>query len=665
MGFCIRLGMASLCICGLSFFTSCESPPLFTSGSDTRDRQVGRSDDDAEVASDGERRITFIHTGDFHGSLHPHPNFRADSNGLLEGGLARVYTVVQNIRRSTAFSFHVHTGDTIAGGPEATFTRGQALVDVVNRFGIDVFTPGNWEFAYGVDRFLYFFGGENPRANWNTVAANAFYTGGEPYNNKVVGENLVQPFRIFTVNGVKLGIFGCTTNRGPTIVSSDITKGVEFSACKGTTINAGTPEEKVIPPEIPYYVDLLRNERNVDLVILLSEAGLAENIWNAERYDGIDIIFSSDMHEETAVPIVVNTPNGGKTLIVEEGEDGNQVGELTVELDNRRISEWKWVAHKIDERIRENEFIADLIEDISEPFLSEDFEPGRFVNPYNGARLMEPLDKVIGYTDIPIERNAFSNAANPALLEGTGHDLIADAFRVMTGAQIGAIRGFRYTNSIAPGPITYGDLYHYIPIGPMVAVAEIRGAQLNGQIENSANSCMDPDVTNWLGGWLFNFSGITFDINPYLTLERSPISAGRAFNLMLDNNSDGIGDVPVSDSDASTYYSYASYFYLNSPDMVNRISIDEEKIAGIKVLAKGNNDELILLSPAEITPENVVGAVEVVARYLKTLPDRRITSENLPFPRIKLVGDLPLPDTTKKFGFPVIEPLYGMDPSKY
>ena len=617
-----------------------------------------------EVSSQNTHHVTFIHTGDFHGDFVPHPNLRADSTGRQEGGLARVYTAISKIRAAHPGAVYVHSGDTISGSAEATFTRGKAIVDVVNAFGVDLFVPGNWEFGFGTDRFLELFGGTRPLTNWNALAANAYYTGAAPFADQVPGTRLLPAYQIKVVDGIKIGFFACTTNRGPTIISSNITEGVAFSSCRGTTLNAGLPTQVVIPAEIPFFVDLLRNKEKVDVVVLISELGLAENLWNAEHQDGIDIIFSSDMHEITRTPINVTTPNGGSTLVVEEGEDGAQVGELTLDLDNGAIARWRWTAHVIDTRVAEDPIIADIIDDVREPFLAgRDFIPGRFVNPYNGSKLMRPIDTVIGRTEIALSRNAFSNEEHPAVIEGTGHDFLADAFRVTTGAQIGAIRGFRYSNTIPPGPITLGDLYHYLPIGPQIAYAEVRGAQLNNQFESAAASCMDPDVTKWLGGWMFNYSGLTFDLDPYGTGDVKPVEAGRVSNIKLDPDGDGVGDTAITDTDEKTYYTYASYFYAADPTMVNRLQIDADKTSTIRVVVRGPRDSISYVTPDKVTPDNVLDAVDIVARYISRLPNKTITAENTPFPRINLTATLP--DTTAIFGFPLIEPGYGMNQDRY
>ena len=83
--------------------------------------------------------ITIIHIGDTHGQIEPAVNVRSDNtNKDLEGGLARMFTLVKKIRKiadeggRTHFTFLV--GDTSHGGVEVTFTRGDGIVGILNKF---------------------------------------------------------------------------------------------------------------------------------------------------------------------------------------------------------------------------------------------------------------------------------------------------------------------------------------------------------------------------------------------------------------------------------------------------------------------------------------------------------------------------------------------------
>ncbi|KPJ93612.1 MAG: hypothetical protein AMJ53_06915 [Gammaproteobacteria bacterium SG8_11] len=771
---------------------------------------AGASEDD-----DGDKvKLTFIHTGDFHGDILPHPNAREDANGKLEGGIARLATVVKKIRKSQKNTIHVHTGDTTSGGPEVLFTQGEAMVKLLDQFGVDVGVPGNWEFSYGIKRYLEFFspnGGDDDflegdaipsfgkpfttERRWGYVSANAYFNGDGTEAGTIsgpVGQLLTKPYRIMEEAGVRMGFIGCTTNRGPQVVSSNITKGISFTNCNGdvkypqnkainwdkadaNTVKANRGEETNpdVPPqqrgdkgfktvsELKKYIAVLRTSKGadvegyfdaktgeplkgegVDLVIVLSEAGIAENLWNAERICGMDIIFSSDMHEETNYPVVANNPCGGKTIITEQPEDAAKVGELTIKVKDGKITKWKWKGHDVDERVKEDREMAKLVKEVVKPFNRKrggTFQAGAFTNPYNGAPLNVAMDDVIGTTEIVLERNRFSHEWEPAALkmpgviEGTGHDLIVDAFREMLNADVGAIRGFRYTITVLPGPITYRDLYHYLSIGAMVAVGEIPSTpendtkkvtnpdgsttivgclpatdpnykdhtknpchrmafpvNLRQEIELSGNSTMNKNVPGWGGGWVWNYSGIKLDFNPY----------GPNFDFFgTTYNTRVTGDCLTNPSNQCVKslqdvqkVSYASYYYDLDYNRINRNQLVTAGNCGgelsrdcvgdkIKIMAKNADDELILVNPKEFadgkgTTVFQVDAVELVARYIagNAIPVKDLNGNTLyvahglkgtvkeaefrkTFPRINLTSALP--DQVIEFGFPIIEPLRG------
>src|SRR5712691_1809037 len=177
------------------------------------------------------RKITLIHMGDIHGHLVAQPNLRSDSSGLPEGGLARLYTKINEIRKTSLNTLLINTGDTIQGSAEALYTCGQAVVDVLNLFhqdfNIDAFAPGNWDFVYGNNRFRELFGGSAPDgpavvcpqspgtpplAPWTALAANAYRTSVPPCGT---GSRILPPYVVKSVGGVKVGILGFTTDRGP------------------------------------------------------------------------------------------------------------------------------------------------------------------------------------------------------------------------------------------------------------------------------------------------------------------------------------------------------------------------------------------------------------------------------------------------------------------
>jgi S-sulfosulfanyl-L-cysteine sulfohydrolase len=575
---------------------------------------------------DDRAEVTLMHMGDVHGHLIPRPDVRGElSSGVRRqlGGLARMYTVVRQIRAERPNALLINTGDTIQGSAEALFTRGEALVNVLNHFEIDAFAPGNWEFVYGVDRFVELFVGPAALAPWNAIAANASYSTAEqdpssPYAGRA-GQRLLPPYVVKQVGAVRVGVLGLTTDRGPQIVGRNVTKGISF-----------LPNNEQLLAEVERQVSQLREVEKVQLLVLASEMGLANNLRIVERVKGIDVVLSSDMHEETVEPVVVTGADGRTTVLVEEGQDGTQLGRLDITVGNGKMLSWRWKRHVIDDRIPDDPHVAGLVESARRSFVSgPGFSTHR--NPFNGAVLKRPIDTVIGRTAVPLLREHFAANALPGLIGGTSHYFLADAFQRGTSADVGAIRGFRYGTQVRVGPVSYEDLFHFIPIGPQIAVARITGQQLKAQIENSADGSMNPDVSKWTGGWMFNFSDtLRMTVNPYA-------GSGQRVSDVV------IGGKPLQ---ADATYRYASYWYATDPCAVNTIPI-----AGC-TLSDGKPTNIEIVRDADGSP---LDGAEFVARHIEGLPNRTI---NVSVDRTRLLSPLP----RYRYGFAEVQPLRGARP---
>jgi sulfur-oxidizing protein SoxB len=564
----------------------------------------------ASIAAAGSGEVTLIHMGDLHGHLIPRPGFREGESGQMLGGLSRMYTRIQEIRAREKNTLLVNGGDTVQGSAEVLFTRGQAIVDVLNRFKIDAFNPGNWDYVYGSRRFVELFAGKAPKANWNAIAANLYYVtvDAEPqtFFPASAGQRVLPPYIIRQFGDLKVGILGLTTDRGLPAVGRTVTRGLAFSRGE---------------PELGELIPILRNVEKVDLLVVASELGLANNVRLAERYPGINVILSSDMHEETRQPVVTQTG----TVVVEEGQDGTMLGELNLEIRNGRLESWHWTAHTISDAIPEDSAIADAVKQVRKSFVSgPDFV--EHVNPFSGARLTRPIDAVVGKTKIALNRAGFSGSELPAVIEGSAHDLLTDAFRAVSKADVAAMRGFRYGTHIRPGPIKLEDLYHFIPIGPEIGVVRIQGRWLKRQLENSAEGALDPNPANWTGGWLFGYSGVTVDLDPYRA------SGFRVSNIRVSGK-------PL---DPEAVYSYAGYWYADDPDDIN--GCECPKVPGTFIrLVRGETGEIL-------------DATDVVARYLESLPDKTADPQ---LHRIRLLRPLP----KSLYGFPEMQPLRGAKPN--
>jgi len=282
-----------------------------------------------------------------------------------------------------------------------------------------------------------------------------------------------------------------------------------------------------------------------------------------------------------------------------------------------------------------------------------------------------------------MERNRFShehdpvNLKMPAVIEGTLHDVYVDAFRALTGADVGGLRGFRYTNTIKPGAILMDDIYHSLSVGAMVAVGAIpstpeaeHAADLSDEsgkcifenhsdassannhkmnkchymawprnliqeIELSGNSTQQSNIPAWGGGWFWNYSGLNLDLDPYLgnfAKYGTKLRARVSRVMLVDVH--GLNIKPLKDT---ATVNYASYYFDADYNRINRNQLVTKGSCGgtltracadkkIKVLAKTQKAygaPMILVTPTQYAARSVgdtsiypMDVVEAVGRYI-------------------------------------------------
>lgn len=543
-----------------------------------------------ETPPKGAKTITMMEIGDHHGHMVPRPNIRrGDTAEHQEGGLAKMAHIIKQVRMRDPHALLFTAGDTIQGSAEALYTSGQALVDVLDTFGINGYAPGNWDWLYGKDRTIELFGD----GRWGVVAANAY--------DADTGERIFPAYRVLKVKGVDIGIIGMTAERGlPAVPTANV----------GLTFTDGIAE-------LEEAITALREEEKVDVVVLLSELGLAKNTLLVDQIPGVDVVFSADMHEET--PEIVVTP-GNKVLVAEIGWGGSRVAKLQLFWRQGQIvgHNYEWIPI---ENQPEDPETAQLVAEVRAPFLSGPyFEP--HTNPISGHVLDTPIDTVVGMTGMGLFRGNFANGVmppetSPGVLEGTSHAVVTDAFRQQGGTDIGTIRGFRYGTHIREGEITLGDLYTYLNAGAQIATGDVSGEQIKNILEGSIRNSLADDPFEWGGGWLFGFSGLTYDVDPNAEFGQ------RAVNIE-------VGGQPL---DLNGTYSIAGYYFELMPDRIGAF----RPVQNISVITHPDG--------------SVKDPTEVVADYLQA-----VQQVNPAMGRIDFLGTFPPP----VFENPEVQPLRGV-----
>jgi len=536
------------------------------------------------------KTVTLIEMGDLHGTLVPHAAVLKNSDGTERqvasaGGLPRLKTVVDGIRAENPGAVLLSAGDLTHGSAEALFTVGDAMMVAMNAFGIDVFTPGNWDFGYGPAVFRNRFASRPPfppippnirvmsdyidcddipvipgltdagsgyacaenepgptppgtgviKAQFPSVAINVYNDAPVPNRNRVL-----DPYVILERNGVSIAVIGITAAIVPQQadvfnIGLRFTQGVE---------------------ELPGIIDAVKKE-GADLIVVQSELGLSQNIEIARKFEDIDVMYSAHTHEVTlgalladSDGVTVTTPGlplsgaeksrlaRGAAIVVETNRD-MYVGQLDVEVAAGKVRDFTWRAIPVDDSVMPDHDMAQLVAAIEEDFVAGDdgivephvFMPGAFCNPGCGAYgerghyLVDDLDTVVGRTDTLLLRHH--------VLEDTLNNWLADAIREETdavivgagpwnGVDISMSNGFRFGNAALPdSDITLRDLYTWFPVGPAVNVGEFAGQVVEASLEEILAAVFNRNPFLQRGGWYLGLGNMEQKID----LKNRPFSS--------------------------------------------------------------------------------------------------------------------------------------------
>lgn len=264
-------------------------------------------------ASPARKHITILHTNDVHSHIEPFgPN---DPRNPNMGGIARRATLVEKIRNENPNTLLLDAGDIFQGTPFFNFYGGELEFKLMSKLKYDAATIGNHDFDNGIDG-LY---AQLPHAIFDFISSNY------DFKNTVM-DGHTHPHRIFTKDGVKIGIFGL---------------GVEL---KGLVNDHLFKETKYLDP-IEIATDMsriLKQEKKCDLVICLSHLGYeydsnkVSDVKLAKATKDIDLIIGGHTHTFLEKPTVIHNKVGEKVLINQVGCFGLYLGRIDFYLNEGR-----------------------------------------------------------------------------------------------------------------------------------------------------------------------------------------------------------------------------------------------------------------------------------------------------------------------------------------
>ena len=378
-------------------------------------------------------KVTILHTNDHHG------RFWKNSDG--EYGMAARKTVIDGIRsevaKSGGYSLLLDGGDVNTGVPESDLQDAVPDFRGMNLLGYDAMAVGNHEF----DKPLGILRMQRDLAKFPMLAANIYYR----------GQRMFEPYKIFSLGGLRIGVMGLTTEDTFKMVSPDNIKGIEF---RGVISEAA----KVVPE--------LR--RKADVVIAATHMGHYENgnhgtqaegdVEMARAVKGIDLVVgghtqnpacmkAENVLDREYVPGTECRPdrqNG--SWIVQAHEWGKYVGRADFEYRNGefKLIKYALIPINLKRQVKAADGKTSLV--TYTPEIAEHPEMLALLKPYQEFG-QEKLLVEVGSTDGRLEGDRAVVRSKPASLAL----MIGRALMAKTKADFAVVNAGGVRDSFAPG----------------------------------------------------------------------------------------------------------------------------------------------------------------------------------------------------------------------
>ena len=419
----------------------------------------------------------------------------------------------------------VSVGDFVQGGTLGAVSKGEYIVNLMNKVGYDAIALGNHEFDYQL-----------PRLNELNAMSNTKFIS---CNFQKIGEDKTyfEPYTIVSYGNVDVAYIAITTSE--TINSSSP---AQFKNDKGELIY--TFNESKLYDIVQTNINAAETA-GADYVIALSHIGydesgnLADITDVIENTDGFDVVLDAHSHSVIEEK-VIKDKSGDDVLLTSTGTKFEYIGKLTIkngafDTELVEVESYTKTDPVVDAYITEiNENYAQLgnrkIGESKVEFITHDKDGNRLV------------------------RNAETNLGN----------FCSDALRVMTGADMSFVNGGGLRAPMESGDITFNDIFSVFPFNNQIVTAEISGQILIDFLEMAVMNYPEED------GSFPHMSGVTFSVNKSIPTSVKVDANGffekvdgayRVYNVkVLDKTS---GEYKALDSNGKYVLAGFNYFLLD------------------------------------------------------------------------------------------------------
>ena len=482
-------------------------------------------DSQAQDENEDKKDIMILYTSDIHCGI---------DEGFGYAGLEQIRKYEQEKGYEVIL---VDDGDNIQGDPLGLLTKGDALIDLMNKMGYSVAIPGNHEFDYGVDNFLSL----AEKAQFKYISCNFQYK----------GENVFDPYVIREIGGRKIGFVGVTT---PTTITAS--KPTLFEDENGEFVYSFLQDEtgEGVYNAVQSAVDNARKE-GAEYVIVLGHLGNEEQCrpWTyadvISHTNGIDAFLDGHSHDTDQV--IMKNKDGKEVPRSACGTKMQHIGWCRIPAEGEVTAGiYSWTLDDSAPEVLgiENEMSAAVKE--ARGSISKLLE-GKIAVSEQEMTIYDPVAVDPEWGKVRMIRRAETNLG----------DLCTDAYRFVTGADIALLGGGGIRVSIPAGDVTMKNMYEVFPFGNEICVVQATGQQILDALEWGAAA-----VPGENGGFM-QVSGLSYEIHTYIdstcTKDVNGMFTGGAGERRVRNVK--VNGTPI-DPDALYNVAGNDYWFLNGGD---------------------------------------------------------------------------------------------------
>lgn len=361
--------------------------------------------------------------------------YKMSGSSKDRGGFARLAAIARAERAAGIPMLYAHAGDMYSPSLMSGFDQGAHTVELLNVVPPDIFVPGNHEFDFGKENYLKL----QAMAKAKFFAANLRNEDGSALPGHMDSQ-------IYDLGPVKVGVFGVALAATPLMSQG---KGFKFTD-EMETVRAQTKALKA---------------QGADIIVAVTHTDVMRD-FEIVRSRLVDILLTGHDHD-------LRIYSDGKAAMVESGEEGETVTAIDVyctitERDGKRNVAWRPAFRPIESA-----------------FVTPDPETQAIVARYEGE-LSKELDVAIGTATMPLDSRSSSVRGQETAIG----NLIADASRVSTGADVAIINGggIRGNKQYPAGhTLTRRDILTELPFGNATVLVEITGKDIKDALENGVS----------------------------------------------------------------------------------------------------------------------------------------------------------------------------------